>query len=115
MPRKSENRSRRITIRLTPEEWSQVEKDADTAAVTVSDLARSQLLNAPIPKRKRRKSFDHAVLGELLKHVHHMGGNLNQIAKVANSNGNLGHYRDATQTRETVQEMRDLLRDALTP
>jgi len=35
---------------------------------------------------------DHAIFAELLKNIHHRDGNLNQIAKVANSNGDLNSY-----------------------
>lgn len=115
MPRKGENRTERLNIRLTKAEMEQLRRDADTAAVDISALARAQLLNAAIPRRKYRRSADHGLLGEVLKHAHKIGGNLNQIAKVANSNGDLTHYREAKRTRELVEEIRDMVRAALTP
>lgn len=115
MARPSENRTKRVTLRLTPSEWAQLEQDADTAAVDVSTMARAQILNAPIPKRRYRKSMDHEKLADVLQSLGKLGTNLNQIAKVANSNGDLSHFRDAKLLKNLLEEIRDEVRAALTP
>jgi hypothetical protein len=115
MARPSQHLSERITIRLTPEEHARLRRDADTAAVDVTTLARAQLLNAPIPKRKYRRSADHAALADVLLHLGRLGTNLNQIAKVANSNGDAGHFRDAKLLKNLLEEIRDEVRAAIAP
>lgn len=115
MARPSENRSEYLRVRLTPEEMEQLRRDADTAAVSVSDVARAQLLNAPIPKRKYRRSIDHERLAEVLQQLGKIGTNLNQLAKVANTNGDLTHVRNVRELKAELEAIRDEVRAALTP
>jgi hypothetical protein len=115
MARPSENLSERITIRLRPQELARLKRDADTAAVDVTTIARSQLLNAPIPKRKYRRSVDHEKLADVLLELGRLGNNLNQIAKVANTNGDLLHFRDAKLLKNLLEEIRDQVRAAIAP
>lgn len=115
MPRPSENRSEYLRVRLTPEEMEQLRRDADTAALSISDVARAQLLNAPIPKRKYRRSVDHERLARVLQQLGKLGTNINQLAKVANSNGDLRHIRDVRDLKAELETIRDEVRAALTP
>lgn len=115
MARPSENRSEYLRVRLTPEEMEQLRRDADTAAVSVSDVARAQLLNAPIPKRKSRRSVDHEKLAQVLQQLGKIGTNLNQLAKVANASGDLSHVRNVRELKTELEAIRDEVRAALTP
>lgn len=115
MARPSENRTEQLRVRLTPAEMAQLKADAETAAVDISTIARAQLLNAPIPRRKRRKSLDHERLAKALIALGKVGTNLNQIAKVANTTGDLSHFRQAKQLKILLEEIRDEVREALTP
>ena len=115
MARPSQNLSERITIRLTPEEHARLRRDADIAAVDVTTIARAQLLGAPMPKRKYRRSVDHAKLAEVLLALGRLGTNLNQIAKVANSTGDLARFRDARLLKNLLEEIRDEVRSAIAP
>jgi len=115
MARPSQNLSERITIRLRPEELARLKQDADTAAVDVTTIARAQLLNAPMPKRKYRRSVDHAKLADVLLALGRIGTNLNQIAKVANTNGDLSQFRDAKLLKNLLEEIRDEVRAAIAP
>lgn len=115
MARPTENRCEVLKVRLTPEEMARLKEDAEIAAQTVSDVARAQLTNAPMPKRRYRKSVDHEKLAEVLQQLGKVGNNLNQIAKVANSTGSLSHFRDARLLKNQLEDIRDLVRAALTP
>jgi hypothetical protein len=115
MARPSQNLSERITIRLKPEELARLKQDADIAAVDVATVARAQLLNAPMPKRKYRRSVDHDKLADVLIALGRIGTNLNQIAKVANSNQDVSHFRDAKLLKNLLEEIRDKVRAALAP
>jgi hypothetical protein len=69
--RKRKNRTSRITIRLTGEEYSQVRNDAVIAGLTMAAFGRRRLLGARVASKA-----DLAVLAELrrlgglLKHIH---------------------------------------------
>lgn len=115
MARPTQHLTEQLRIRLTKEEKAQLQRDADAAAVDLSTLARAQLMNAPIPKRKYRRSVDHERLADVLQQLGKVGGNLNQIAKVANSTGSLTHFRDAKLLKNLLEEIRDEVRAALTP
>jgi hypothetical protein len=115
MARPSQNLSERITIRLRPEEHARLKRDADIAAVDVATVARAQLLNAPMPKRKYRRSVDHDKLADVLVQLGRLGTNLNQIAKVANTNGDLSQFRDAKLLKNLLEEIRDEVRAAIAP
>lgn len=115
MPRPTEHRTEYLRVRLTKDEMEQLKRDADTAAVSVSDIARAQILNAPIPKRARRKSVDHEALARVLQQLGKLGTNLNQLAKVANASGDLSHVRDVRGLKAELETIRDEVRGALTP
>jgi hypothetical protein len=113
MARPSQNLSKRITVRLTPDEYARLRRDADTAAVAVVALARSRFLNAPLPKRKSLRSVDHAKLADVLIALGKIGTNLNQIAKVANSTGDASVFRDAKLLKNLLEDVRDQVSAAL--
>lgn len=115
MARPSENRIKQLRVRLTAEEFAQLERDADTAAVDISTIARAQLLNAPIPKRRYRRSVDHEKLADVLLQLGKIGGNLNQLTKVANSTGNITHVRNLREMRADIEAIRDQVSAALRP
>ncbi len=115
MARPSKNLTERVTIRLSPDEMAKLRADADTAALDVSTVARSHLLNAPMPKKRYRRSVDHEKLADVLYQLGKIGTNLNQIAKVANSSANLARVRDVTFLKIILEEIRDKVRAALTP
>jgi len=115
MARPSQNLSERITLRLTPEEFARLQKAADTAAVDISTMARAQLLHAPLPRRKYRRSVDHDKLADVLLALGRIGTNLNQVAKVANSSGDTSAFRDAKLLKNLLEEIRDEVRSAIAP
>ena len=115
MARPSKNLNRHLHIRITSDELEQLRRDADIAAVDISTIARAQILNAPIPKRRYRRSIDHERLANVLQALGKLGTNINQIAKVANSNGSVAHLRGVTELKYVLEEIRDQVRAALTP
>jgi hypothetical protein len=116
MARPSQNLTARLTVRMTPAERAQLEQDAQRAAIDLATLARAQILNAAIPRKARRSSnADQQALARILAQVNKIGGNLNQIAKVANSNGDLTAVRTVNAAIAEVAAFRQELRDALQP
>jgi Mobilization protein NikA len=108
-----------FSLRLTPEERAQLEKDA--AGMTLSSYIRSRLFDENLPKRRTRNKHpvkDHQdlakVLGELGRS--RLANNVNQLAKTANS-GSLEVSPDTEKSLQNacadIRWMRHVLLSAL--
>lgn len=115
MARPTQNLTARLNLRLTPQEKELLLQEADRAAVDVSTLARAQLAGAPIPRRARRCSADHTMLARVLAQLGKVGGNLNQIAKVANTYGDLAAVSATQELKAELALIRQMVRKALAP
>jgi Bacterial mobilisation protein (MobC) len=82
----TENRQkqRRITVRLSPEEYARLEASAGTAGLTIGSHVRATMLNAPKTRMRRRPLADVAALAKLSVELNRIGGNINQITKRVN-------------------------------
>lgn len=84
MERENSNRSRRITLRLTPEEYVKIEKQyKDSTCRKLSDYVRKHLFNKPITKYYRNQSMDNFIeeTAILRNELSAIGNNLNQVVK----------------------------------
>ena len=102
-------KGRRITFRLTDDEYQTVEDAARGEGVTVGTYIRDHTLSAPKMTRRRRPHADVAALSAAHRQVRAVGGNLNQIAR----NLNMGERRAAgdlpgvlTDVQKTLQLVR---------
>lgn len=77
-------KQRRITFRMTAEEYATVEVAAGESEVTVGTYVRDCILKAPQTRRRRRPSTDVAALSRLHRELNRIGGNINQIARRVN-------------------------------
>lgn len=110
----SETRQRKkvLLIRLTEAEQAQLVEAADRAGLTLASYARKMLLSAPPPRQGRRPPADKVELGRIVAHLGKIGGNLNQLARAANT----GVAVDGVALAEEMGELavtRALLRAAL--
>ena len=76
-----------FSLRLTPEERAQIEKDA--AGMSLGAYIRSCLFDSSVPKRRVRNKFpvkDHQELAKVLGKLgrSRLANNLNQLAKAMN-------------------------------
>ena len=94
-------RTDHLTIRLTPAERASIDLAANRAGLTPGSYARQTLLGAPLPRQVRRPAVELRELARLLGHIGHIGSNLNQIAKAANSG-------DGVDTRALAYELAGL-------
>lgn len=78
-------RNRHLTVRLSPSEREAIDEAAERAGLTSGSYARQVLLGAPAPRQVRRPPIERRELARLLGQIGHIGSNLNQIAKSANS------------------------------
>lgn len=86
--RASERRQRQITLRcrVLPAEQQEIKKRAKALDVSVSALLRESALDTPLPRpRKRLPTPERQDLARLAGQLGKIGSNLNQIARVANS------------------------------
>lgn len=93
-----EGRTAQIHVLLTEAERERIRTWAADTQLTVSDFVRRRALGRPILPR---------VDGEARRQLRRIGVNLNQLARVANTAGQLTH-EDAL--RATVEEIRAVLR-----
>ena len=104
-----DKREKRITIRLTEDEYERILSEADSANLSIAEYVRSQLKNGKViaryevvtEKETRRK---------LAEEYHKIGINLNQIAHHLNGGG------EATDSlivsiEHCVSELRKLRRE----
>jgi hypothetical protein len=104
---KSETRQkqRRITFRLTPDEYASIEENATATGVSLGTHIRDCVLKAPQTGRRRRPHVDVAALSRIHAQVRHIGGNLNQIAKSVN----VGEMRETAALPATLSQVQAVL------
>jgi hypothetical protein len=105
-------RTAHLTIRLTPEERAAIDDAADRAGLTPGSYARQVLLGAPAPRQVRRPPVEKRELARLLGQLGHIGGNLNQIARAANSDEQIDVIDLSVELRG-LNEARDAILKAL--
>ncbi|MBO9674841.1 MAG: plasmid mobilization relaxosome protein MobC [Sphingobacteriaceae bacterium] len=84
MENKQENRTRRITLRLTVAEYAKIEKNwRNTLTQKLSDHLRNLIFRKPIVTTCRNRSIDDLVieLGLLRQELNRIGVNFNQSVK----------------------------------
>lgn len=91
------NRTRIIGLRLTPEEYVQIEQRwKNTSCRKLSDYIRRHLFEKPIVTTYRSKSEDDAIeeLSRLRTELNHIGNNFNQAVKRLNTLENSDQFKD---------------------
>lgn len=100
MLEKKENRTHYKRIRLTQKESIIIEEKAKDSGLTISEYIRRAAIGKTI--KKRRNLDSDKILYQLAK----IGGNLNQLAKNANS----GNY-NKSEIDLATQELLNILQD----
>ncbi len=110
----SENRQRQKSIgfRANEEEYAQLKADAERAGLTLSDYARSTLLNAPVPRQVKRPPIEVQTLAALQGQIGRIGNNINQIARLMNS-GLIPPLNTVREELAALKELRLLIKQAL--
>ena len=81
-------KERRITIRLTEDQYEVIDKNAKLSQLSLSEYIRRCLLNQKIPEYNIIIHDDQEILKELHK-INKLGNNINQIAKHLNQGGKM--------------------------
>ena len=84
MERENSNRTRRITLRLTPEEYAKIEKRYKASTCRkLSNYVRKHLFDKPITTHYRNQSLDDFIEETVLlrNELSAIGNNINQVVK----------------------------------
>lgn len=110
----TEKRVRRsiLPIRLAADERAALDAAAEKAGLTTSSYARQAMLGAPAPRQVRRPPVERRELARLLGELGHIGGNLNQLAKSANTSV-VVYGNEIAAALGQLREMRDAVLVAL--
>ncbi|MFQ5443022.1 MAG: hypothetical protein ACE5EK_00255 [Nitrospinales bacterium] len=108
-----------FSLRLSPEEREQLERDS--AGIPLGEYIRSRIFDESVLKRRTRNKYpvkDYKLLASLLGELGHsrLANNLNQLAKAANS-GSLLIDPETTRMLQVacsdIREMRRMLMKSL--
>jgi hypothetical protein len=105
-------RNRILVVRLSAEERAAVGEAAERAGLVVGSYTRQVLLGAPTPRQVRRPPVERKELARLLGELGKIGGNLNQLARSANT-GALVYEADIDAALSGLAEMREAVLKAL--
>lgn len=97
MERGNSNRTRRITLRLTEQEYLKIEsKFKASCCRKLSDYIRKHLFNKPIISTYRNQSLDDLMEETiaLTTELRAIGNNINQIAKKINTLKSLAEFKE---------------------
>ena len=82
----SNKRTPPFSLRLSREERAEIEKRAEAAGLSLGGYCKSVILGSP-PRRFRRPQVDRVELARLLGELGRVGNNLNQLTRLAHSEG----------------------------
>lgn len=102
---------KQLKIWLSDDEHAALKARAEAEGVTVTDLIRARCLKAPA--RRKRRGPDVQELHRITAQLGRIGGNVNQLARVANENGRLPTVAMLQDTRAELRTMTSHLAQAL--
>ncbi len=106
-------RTKRLSIRFTAEEFNRISAKADGSGIAFAAYMRAAALDGDAgPRAQRRPPADHKVLRELLGHVGRIGNNINQISRSINS-GDQACLPDLQEALRAYLDIRNAIFGAL--
>nr|WP_315200948.1 plasmid mobilization relaxosome protein MobC [uncultured Flavobacterium sp.] len=97
MERENSNRSRRITLRLTPEEYAKIEhKYKASTCRKLSDYVRKHLFDKPVTTTYRNQSLDDFIEETVVlrNELSAIGNNVNQVVKKLHTLQQIPEFRE---------------------
>lgn len=116
--KKSETRQRTkcLPVRLTPAEHSYLKEVAASSGLKMGAYIRQSVLGVPGERAQKAPSPDKEALALMLAHIGKVGGNINQLAKRANTDGFGSITEDQfIDMKAQISAMRAMLMVALRP
>lgn len=112
-PRVADAKDRFVAVRVTAAEHATLNAAAAQAGLSVGAYLRAMALGRPGPRAVRRPPLEREALARALGLLGRYGGNLNQLAHVANATGAVPLAAALAQLRREVREARDAVLVAL--
>ena len=106
-------RSRLVAVRCTDAEFAAITAGAARAGLSVGAFMRRQAIGTAGPRAVRNPPVDRAALAFVLAQLGRFASNLNQIARVANSVGEIDRWGGLPDAIAATAEMRNALMQAL--
>ncbi len=106
-------RGKFVAVRCSDAEHATMTAAAAQAGLSVGAYLRTLALGKAGPRSVRRPPVERAELARALGLIGNYGSNLNQLARVANTNGQLPTHAALMEIAQHVKQMRDALMVAL--
>ena len=84
MKHREGQKSKRLSVRLSPDEWAVVKKQADESGMVMSDYIRFRMLSAAKKEYRKKNKKEYR---EVAAQIARVGDNVSQLAKWVNAYG----------------------------
>ncbi|HEX3983909.1 MAG TPA: plasmid mobilization relaxosome protein MobC [Acidisoma sp.] len=111
--RVADPKARFVAVRCTDAEHATLTAAAAQAGLSVGAYLRTMALGSPGPRAVRRPSVERADLARLLGELGKIGSNVNQLARAANTSGDMPAVDELAAITADVRVLRDALMKAL--
>ena len=111
--RVTDRKDHHVTVRLTAETRADLAERAARAGLSLGAYMRFLASGSPGPRAVRRPPVERAELARLLAEFGKIGSNVNQLARVANTHGELPDRATLASIARHVQESRRALMQVL--
>ncbi len=111
--RVEEPREKWTHVRWTEAEHQELAARAAEAGLSVGAYLRAVALGSAGPRAVKRLPVDRVMLAKVLGAIGHLGSNVNQLARVANSGGNIPAHDELALVAQTIDAMRAAVMKAL--
>jgi hypothetical protein len=112
-PRVADPKSRRLTLRLTGNQFDTLNATADRTGMSMGELLRVKAFNSPDPRAIRRPPVEVREIARLYGEIGKLGSNVNQLAYHANATHALPVVNELQAMNFYLMEMHDALMRAL--
>lgn len=106
-------RARTVRVACTEAEYAAIIIAAARAGLSSAAFMRRQAIGAPGPRSVRLPHPDKQALARVLASLGAVGSNVNQLARIANTTGELPAVEQLAATHAAIMEMRGALFRAL--
>jgi hypothetical protein len=96
--------TKRLTMRLTPEQEQQVKEWANSAGLACGSYARAKLFAGQPLRAARVPSIERQALAQLLAQLGRLNGNVYQVSRAAN----FGEWYDPEDLAKALKEITEL-------
>jgi len=111
--RVSDPKDKFVAVRCTPAQHAALTAAAAQAGLSVGGYLRATALGSAGVRAVRRPTVERTALARVLAELGKLGSNVNQLARVANTNGTMPEPDTLADIASDVRTMRDALMAAL--